>query len=166
PILGGMAANPLPRMARRLAQWRWVMRTAPVVMRVERLLRRLTRGRMGVLDLAGLPALELTVAGRKTGNPRTTALLYVPLGADFLVIGSNWGKPTHPVWSANLRAAETAVVHRAGERFLVRVEEVTGPRREELWAEAVRFWPGYEMECELSGDREFRMFVLRRDDAT
>lgn len=161
-----MAANPLPRMARRLAQWRWVMRMAPVILPAEQLLRRATRGRMGVLDLAGLPALELTVPGRKSGMPRTTSLLYVPLGDDYLVIGSNWGKPTHPVWSANLRAAETAVVHARGERFRVSVEEVTGPRRKELWEEAVRFWPGYEMECELSGDREFRMFVLRRDVET
>ncbi len=142
------------------------MRTAPVVMWLERLLRRVSGGRMGVLDLAGLPALELTVAGRKTGMPRTTALLYVPLGADCLVIGSNWGKPTHPMWSANLRAAETAVVHRGGERFRVRVVEVTGPRRKELWEHAVRVWPGYAMECELSGGREFRMFELRRSDET
>ncbi len=138
------------------------MRTGPVVMRLERLSRRLSGGRMGVLDLAGLPALELTVPGRKTGIARTTALLYVPLDGDYLVLGSNWGKPAHPVWSANLRAAETAVVHAGGERFRVRVVEVTGPRRRELWDRAVRYWPGYAMECELSGGREFRMFELRR----
>ncbi|MBF6353475.1 nitroreductase family deazaflavin-dependent oxidoreductase [Nocardia higoensis] len=142
------------------------MRTAPLIMRLERLLRRVSGGRMGVLDLAGLPALELTVPGRKTGMPRTTALLYVPLGADFLVIGSNWGKPAHPMWSANLRAAETAVVHRGGERFRVRVVEVTGPRRKELWEHAVSVWPGYAMECERSGGREFRMFELRRAEET
>ena len=159
-----MVANPLPMLARRLAQWRWVMRTTPVVLWLERLVRRLSRGRMGVLDLVGLPAMELTVAGRRSGLPRTTSLLYVPLGADYLVVGSNWGRPNHPVWSSNLRAAETAVVHHGGERFRVRVEGVTGARRAELWRRAVDFWPGYEMERELSGGREFRMFELRRMD--
>ncbi|MGV9749921.1 nitroreductase family deazaflavin-dependent oxidoreductase [Nocardia farcinica] len=160
--MADMAANPLPVLARYLARQRWVMRTAPLVVRLERLVRRLTRGRYGVLDLAGLPSLELTVAGRKTGRPRTTALLYVPYGPDHLVVGSNWGSAKHPVWSANLRAADRAVVHRRGERYRVRVVELTGPERKEAWAAAVRFWPGYLMECELSGGREFRMFVLQR----
>ncbi|MFG1793731.1 nitroreductase family deazaflavin-dependent oxidoreductase [Nocardia sp. NPDC049149] len=157
-----MVSNPLPPLARRLAQQRWVMRTAPVVLPVERTIRRWTGGRMGVLDLAGLPSIEITVAGRKSGIPRTTSLLYVPRGADFLVIGSNWGSPKHPVWSANLRAASTATVRHKGEQFEVSVTEVTGVDRKRVWDLAVEFWPGYEMEYELSGGRQFRMFELRR----
>ncbi|MGY1898169.1 nitroreductase family deazaflavin-dependent oxidoreductase [Nocardia gipuzkoensis] len=157
-----MVANPLPRVARRLAQRRWVMRSAPLVLRVERLLRRVSGGRMGVLDLAGLPSIEVTVAGRKTGLPRTTSLLYVPRGADFIVLGSNWGSPAHPVWSANLRAARTASVRHKGEQFLVTVREITGVERKPFWDLAVAFWPGYAMEYELSGGRVFRIFELRR----
>ena len=157
-----MVSNPLPAVARRIAQKRWVMRTAPIVMRLERFVRRVSGGRRGVLDLAGLPSIELTVAGRKTGIPRTTSLLYVPRGDDLLLVGSNWGSPKHPVWSANLRAADTAIVRRKGERFEVTVSEVTGMDRKRAWDLAVEFWPGYEMECELSGGRTFRIFELRR----
>ncbi|WP_431951628.1 nitroreductase family deazaflavin-dependent oxidoreductase [Nocardia lijiangensis] len=157
-----MVSNPLPALARRFAQQRWVMRLAPVVLPLERFVRWVTRGRMGVLDLVGLPSIEVTVAGRKTGVPRTTSLLYVPQGTDFLVIGSNWGSAKHPAWSANLRAASTAMVGHRGERFSVRVTEVTGVERKRAWDLAVEFWPGYEMEYELSGGREFRIFELRR----
>ncbi|PXX70770.1 deazaflavin-dependent oxidoreductase (nitroreductase family) [Nocardia tenerifensis] len=157
-----MVSNPLPSIARRLAQQRWVMRTAPVVIPAERAVRRWTDGRRGVLDLVGLPSIEVTVAGRKTGLPRTTSLLYVPRGEDFLVLGSNWGSPKHPVWSANLRAARTATVRHRGEQFTVAVTELTGVERKPAWDLAVEFWPGYEMEYELSGGRRFRMFVLRR----
>ncbi|MGY1946460.1 nitroreductase family deazaflavin-dependent oxidoreductase [Nocardia asiatica] len=160
-----MVANPLPRVARRVAQQRWVMRTAPVVVRLERLLRRLSGGRMGVLDLAGLPSIEITVPGRKTGIPRTTSLLYVPHGADFVVLGSNWGGRAHPAWSANLRAAQTASVRHKGERFSVTVREITGVERKPFWDRAVAFWPGYAMEYELSGGRVFRTFELRRQSA-
>ncbi|WP_433716278.1 nitroreductase family deazaflavin-dependent oxidoreductase [Nocardia sp. CA-084685] len=158
-----MVSNPLPAIARRIAQKRWVMRTAPIVLRLEKFVRWVSRGRRGVLDLAGLPSIELTVVGRKTGIPRTTSLLYVPRGADLLLVGSNWGSPKHPAWSANLRAADTAIVRLEGERFEVTVSEVTGMDRKRAWDLAVEFWPGYEMECELSGGRIFRIFELRRN---
>ncbi|MEU2034610.1 nitroreductase family deazaflavin-dependent oxidoreductase [Nocardia amamiensis] len=157
-----MVSNPLPPLARRLAQRRWVMRWAPVVLRVERLIRRFSGGRLGVLDLVGLPSVEITVAGRKTGIPRTTSLLYVPHDEDFVVLGSNWGSPEHPAWSANLRAADTASARCKGEQFLVTVREITGVERKRFWDLAVEFWPGYAMEYELSGGREFRIFELRR----
>ncbi|MGY4102916.1 nitroreductase family deazaflavin-dependent oxidoreductase [Nocardia sp. R16R-3T] len=157
-----MVSNPLPALARWIAGKRWVMRTAPLVLRLERFVRWVSRGRHGVLDLAGLPSIEITVAGRRTGIPRTTSLLYVPRGDDFLVIGSNWGSLEHPVWSANLRAASTAIVRLKGEQFDVTVTEVTGMDHKRAWDLAVEFWPGYEMECELSGGRVFRIFELRR----
>ena len=157
-----MVTNPLPALARRIAQKRWVMRMAPIVVPLERFVRWVTRGRHGVLDLAGLPSIEITVAGRKTGIPRTTSLLYVPRGDDFLIVGSNWGSTEHPVWSANLRAAGTATARLRGERFEVAVTEVTGVDRKRAWDLAVEFWPGYQMEYELSGGRAFRIFELRR----
>ncbi|WP_227999701.1 nitroreductase family deazaflavin-dependent oxidoreductase [Nocardia australiensis] len=157
-----MTPNPLSAFARRLAAQRWVMRTAPVVLLLERLVRRVSRGRWGILDLAGLPSIEITVAGRKTGLPRTTSLLYVPDGENFLVLGSNWGGETHPVWSANLRAASTATVRTRNEYVEVTVTEVTGVDRKRAWDLAVEFWPGYQMEYELSGRRRFRIFELRR----
>ncbi|MEV5834596.1 nitroreductase family deazaflavin-dependent oxidoreductase [Nocardia sp. NPDC052112] len=157
-----MVSNPLPALARRIAQRRWVMRTAPIVLRLERFVRWISRGRHGVLDLAGLPSIEITVPGRKTGILRTTSLLYVPRGDDFLVVGSNWGSRKHPVWSANLRAVGTASVRLKGEQFEVTVTEVAGMDRKRAWDLAVEFWPGYEMECELSGGRAFRIFELRR----
>ncbi|MFD0360215.1 nitroreductase family deazaflavin-dependent oxidoreductase [Nocardia sp. GCM10030253] len=157
-----MVSNPLPAIARWLAAQRWVMRTAPVVLLLERLVRRVSGGKRGVLDLAGLPSIEITVLGRKTGLPRTTSLLYVPHGEDFLVLGSNWGSAKHPVWSANLRAASTATVRTKSEQLEVTVTEITGVDRKRAWDLAVEFWPGYEMEYELSGGREFRIFELRR----
>ncbi|MEV6138288.1 nitroreductase family deazaflavin-dependent oxidoreductase [Nocardia sp. NPDC051990] len=157
-----MVSNPLPALARWIAQKSWVMRMAPIVLRLERCVRWVSRGRHGVLDLAGLPSIEITVPGRKTGIARTTSLLYVPRGDDFLIVGSNWGKPKHPVWSANLRAVGTATARLEGEQFEVTVTEVTGMDRKRVWDVVVEFWPGYEMECELSGGRTFRIFELRR----
>ncbi|MGW4534591.1 nitroreductase family deazaflavin-dependent oxidoreductase [Nocardia sp. NPDC004340] len=156
-----MASAVLPRIARRLGTQRWVMHAAGTILASDRAVRRITRGRNGVLDIAGLPSLELTVIGRKTGLPRTTSLLYVPDDGSILLIGSNWGSPDHPSWSANLRSAATATVHVGGQRFPVTVTQITGVERKRAWDTAIEFWPGYEMEHELSGGRIFRIFELR-----
>lgn len=138
------------------------MRTAPLVLPAERLIRALSGNRLGVLDLAGLPSLRLTVAGRRTGRPRETSLLCVPHGEGFLIIGSNWGSTHHPAWSTNLRAAGTALVHLHGETFPVSATELEGLDRARAWERVVEYWPGYRVEEELAGGREFRIFELRR----
>ncbi|MEU8901634.1 nitroreductase family deazaflavin-dependent oxidoreductase [Nocardia sp. NPDC048505] len=137
------------------------MRTAPAVVRLECGVRRISKGRKGILDVAGLPSVQVTVPGRKTGVPRTTSLLAVPEGDRFLVLGSNWGRAKHPVWSANLRAAEQARVCYRGDCAPAAVTEVTGAERQRAWDRAVAFWPGYRMESELAGGRRFRIFELR-----
>ncbi|MFD3701594.1 nitroreductase family deazaflavin-dependent oxidoreductase [Nocardia sp. NPDC058658] len=158
-----MVRNPSQRLARLIAVQPWAMRGAGVVLPAERMLRRLTGGRRGVLDLAGLPSIEITVVGRKSGQPRTTSLLCVPDGGGFYLVGSNWGKPQHPAWSANLRAASTATARFNGSSaFPVSVAEVTGVDRKRVWDQVVEFWPGYEMEYKLAAGREFRIFRLDR----
>ncbi|WP_245717844.1 nitroreductase family deazaflavin-dependent oxidoreductase [Nocardia miyunensis] len=155
--------NPLPAVGRALGRRRIVMRIAPLVIALERLVRRISRGRHGVLDVAGLPSLELTVLGRKSGVPRTVSLLYVPEGPDdILLVGSNWGRPQHPSWSANLDAADHAEVHSRGERFKVRVRRLSGTERKWAWERAIERWPGYVMEQNMVPERPFRLFELTR----
>ena len=81
-----------------------------------------------MLDIAGLPDLNLTVKGKKSGIERTTPLLCVPDGDTILIAGSYFGGPKMPLWVGNLRAAggeakvdygkQTFAVHghRAGRR--------------------------------------------------
>ncbi|MBL1075504.1 nitroreductase family deazaflavin-dependent oxidoreductase [Nocardia sp. 2] len=157
-----MPGRVLPRVARRLGTKRWIMKRRNTILKLDRGVRRVTKGRRGVLDIAGLPSLELTVSGRRTGLPRTTSLLYIPHGDTIILVGSNWGRPEHPSWSANLRSAPTALVHIRDDFYAVTVAEITGVERKRLWDLAVEFWPGYEIEHELSGHRTFRIFELHR----
>lgn len=161
-MLGRVVWNPLPAVGRTLASWPWVMRLAPPILALERALRRVSGGTHGVLDVAGLPSVQLTVTGRKSGLPRTVSLLYVPDGENYLLVGSNWGRPEHPAWSANLLHADKAELHTGGARFAVAVHRLTGPERDRAWQRAVAFWPGYAMEQRLAGSRVFRLFELTR----
>ncbi|WP_017545355.1 nitroreductase/quinone reductase family protein, partial [Nocardiopsis prasina] len=76
-------------LAVRIGALPWLPRLLPQITWLDRRLHRLSRGRLGLLDLAGLPNTVLTVKGRKSGRPRTTPLLCVPDGPDRLGGGSS-----------------------------------------------------------------------------
>src|ERR1700694_3771643 len=68
-------------------------------------------------DLAGQTALLLTTTGAKTGQQRTTPLLYVSLDGAIYILGSFRGAPKHPSWVFNLRANPSARVEIGTDRF-------------------------------------------------
>ena len=77
----------------------------PQITATDKFIQRVSKGRVTILDIAGLPNLMLTVKGRKSGVPRTTPLLVRPHEAGNLIAGSNFGGPKPPVWVVNVRAA-------------------------------------------------------------
>ncbi len=149
-------------LARQPFSYRLLMKQSGLVERMERLLRWLTRGRLGVLDLVGLPSVVVTVPGRKTGAPRTKTLQCVPYGDAFVLVGSNWGRTTHPAWSANLMAASRVRVRRRNEEFDAGVRLLSGDERDRAWRSVVDFWPNYQIAQEMAGGRGFRLFALER----
>ncbi|CAG7000020.1 nitroreductase family deazaflavin-dependent oxidoreductase [Mycobacterium avium subsp. paratuberculosis] len=153
--------NSLQRLARSRAVYRLLMgHGRPIVEGVEALLRFATKGRLGVLDLAGLPNVRITVSGRKTGLARSATVQYVPFRDGLLLVGSNWGRRRHPSWSANLKAAQRVTVRRRGHRFVAAVQLLSGQERDPAWAAALAHWPNYGLAQELAGARRFRLFLL------
>ena len=65
--------------------------------------------------LLGRPTLLLHTRGRRTGQPRTSALLYAEDGDDLLVVASNGGHHKPPAWLLNLEA-DPDVVAQVGVR--------------------------------------------------
>ena len=146
-------------VAVRLGAQPWLPRFAKVIVGSDLLLQRLTRGRIGVMDFAGLPELLLQVPGRKSGILRSTPLLTVPHGGGWLVVGSNWGRPEPPAWVGNLLAADDPMVTVKGRTMAVDAKLLTGPERDELWAVATATWPNYDKYAERT-DRELPIFWL------
>jgi deazaflavin-dependent oxidoreductase (nitroreductase family) len=151
--------NFLTPVAIRVGRISWLPRYLPQIVAVDRAIHRLTRNRFGLLAIAGLPQVMLTVRGRKSGAPRTTPLLCTPHEGKFLIAGSNWGAPKLPVWVLNLRANPDAEVLYKGRRIPVQAREATGEERERLWEVLVRGWPNYEKYAERT-DRLIPIFEL------
>jgi deazaflavin-dependent oxidoreductase (nitroreductase family) len=153
--------NPLQRAVRNPTAYRLlVLRGRPITELLESLLRFATNGRIGVLDLAGLPNVQIVIPGRKTGLARRATVQYVPSGEGLIVVGSNWGRERHPSWSANLKATERVTVRRRGHRFTAKVRLLTGEERDKAWATVLADWPNYQIAQDRAGGRQFRLFLL------
>lgn len=63
-----------------------------------------SRGLLGHRLLFGMPTLLLRTTGRKSGQTRTTALVYAQDAGRHLVVGSNGGARRDPAWILNLEA--------------------------------------------------------------
>jgi deazaflavin-dependent oxidoreductase (nitroreductase family) len=126
---------------------------------VDTWIQRRTGGRLTVIGRHGLPSLLLTTTGRRTGQPRTVPLLYLPDGDRYVVIASNWGQQHHPAWSGNLLANPEATVSVDGRETAVRARLADPAERERLWPAITRVWPAYDTYVERSG-RDIRVFVL------
>jgi deazaflavin-dependent oxidoreductase (nitroreductase family) len=121
---------------------------------------RATGGRLG-RRLPGLPPmLLLEHVGAKSGKKRTTPLVYMPDGENFVVVAAKGGYPRHPAWVHNLRAVPDAEVQVGSERISVRAEEAGAEERRRLWPKAIAYnplWGQYQRRTR----REIPLVVLR-----
>ena len=111
-------------------------------------------GRMGKS-----PILLLNTVGRKTGRKRTSPLLYVMDGEDFVIIASKGGAPTHPAWYLNLKANPDATVEVGDREVRVRAEEVDSQEKDRLWQKMVEMYPTYD-DYQTKTKREIPLLVL------
>src|SRR3954447_7594522 len=124
----------LTPLAIRIGAIPWMPKLLPQVVWLDRNLHRVSGGRVTVLHIAGLPNLNLTVKGRKSGVERTTPLLCVPDGDTILIAGSYFGGPKMPLWVGNLRAAGGEGKAELGrETCRVHATELSGDERAAAW---------------------------------
>lgn len=148
-------------LAIRIGAIPWMPKLLPQIVWTDRKLQGLSRGRVSILDIAGLPNLTLTVVGRKSGVPRSTPLLCVPDGERWLIAGSYFGGPDMPVWVHNLRAAGEATITWKREQIPVTAREVEGDERAQRWQVMLRTWPNFA-KYEERTDRLIPVFELTR----
>lgn len=101
---------------------------------VHRVALRLTGGRFG-WNLLGMPVVELTTTGRKSGQPRSV-MLTSPLqeGSTFVVVASRGGDDNPPAWLLNIEASgDVQVATNGGEPQPYRARVATAEERARMW---------------------------------
>jgi len=94
---------------------------------------RLTDGRVGGRFLRGAPVCLMTVRGRKTGEPRTVALLYLEDGDDLILVASQGGMSKHPLWYLNLQANPDVTIQIGATTRAMRAHRVSDEEKAILW---------------------------------
>jgi len=119
-----------------------------------------TDGQVGH-DWNGVPALVLTTIGRRSGQERSSALIYGRLGDAYVIIASMGGAPTHPQWYLNLEAQPEVTLQVGADRFAARARTVVGDERDAAWAAMVDIWPNYDV-YQARTDRVIPVVLVER----
>jgi deazaflavin-dependent oxidoreductase (nitroreductase family) len=107
----------------------------------------------------GVPILLLTVTGRRSGEARTSALIFARDGDDYLVVASMGGAPMHPQWYLNLEAHPAAEIQVRDQRIAVTARTATSEEKPRLWGLVTEVWPNYDV-YQTRTDREIPVVVL------
>jgi deazaflavin-dependent oxidoreductase (nitroreductase family) len=112
-------------------------------------------------DWRGTQTLLLTTTGRKSGEERTTPLIYGRSGDDYMIVASKGGADDPPAWYLNLQANPDAEIQVWGDRFKVKARDAAPDEKPELWKTMTGEWPAYD-EYQQKTDREIPVVVLER----
>jgi deazaflavin-dependent oxidoreductase (nitroreductase family) len=109
----------------------------------------------------GTHTLILTTTGRKSGEERSTPLIYGRSGDDYMIVASKGGAPEPPAWYLNLEANPEAEIQVKADRFKVNTRTATPEEKPALWKTMAAEWPAYD-EYQQKTDREIPVVVLER----
>jgi deazaflavin-dependent oxidoreductase (nitroreductase family) len=92
----------------------------------------------------GRPLLLLTTTGAKSGEARTTPLVYSKEGDRLVVIASMGGAPKHPAWYFNILAQPEVTVEVGTDTFVMRAVVSEGEERDRLYAQQAAQMPAFK----------------------
>jgi deazaflavin-dependent oxidoreductase (nitroreductase family) len=120
---------------------------------------RATGGRIGHRGPGSAPCLLLDHVGAKSGQRRTTPLIYGADGENLVLVASKGGYPRNPAWYHNLMANPDTTVQVRSERRPVHARVATADERERLWTMMAGVYGGYDTYRRRT-DREIPLVVL------
>jgi len=159
---GHHTVNGLQRLMQRFGSsrggaWMFSKLLAPV----DGVIHRLTRGRTSAPGvLAGLPVMMVTTTGRRSGQPRTSPLIAVPVGDSLALLGTNFGQTGTPAWVLNLEADPHLTVRYRERAADLVARPASDEERAEVWRRSAGVYGGYEKYRERIQGRAVRIFVL------
>ena len=109
----------------------------------------------------GRPLLLLTTTGAKSGQRRTTPVMYLADGDRLLVFATKAGAPTNPAWYHNLIAYPEVTVEVGTETYEATATSLTGEERDRLYAKQASLYPQFG-EYQARATRKIPVIALER----
>lgn len=102
-----------------------------------------TNGRFGDKFLRGSEVGILTTTGRKTGEPRDVPLLFLQEEQRIVLVASQGGRDTHPMWYLNIKADASVTFQTKRETLSLVAREATDDERDHYWPKLDAMYPDY-----------------------
>lgn len=106
----------------------------------------------------GSPICLVAMTGARTGKRRIIPLIHIPHGDDVLLIASQGGMSTHPLWFHNLCAHPEVCITAGGRTRRMRARLAGSEEKARLWPTAVSVYPDFVAYQERTA-RDIPMFV-------
>jgi len=121
------------------------------------------RANAGVVSgpFAGRPLLLLTTIGAKSGQPRTSPLVYTTDGDRIVIIASKGGAPTSPDWYHNIVANPEVTIELGPEKFQARATIASGEERQRLYDAQAAIMPAFA-DYQQKTSRQIPVVILER----
>ena len=102
-----------------------------------------TGGRFGDKFLRGAAVGILTTMGRKSGEPRESPLLYLQAGRRIVLVASQGGRATNPMWYLNLTANPEITFQTKRETLHLVARDATDAERDGYWPKLDAMYPDF-----------------------
>jgi deazaflavin-dependent oxidoreductase (nitroreductase family) len=103
-----------------------------------------TDGKIGGKFLKGAPVALLTTTGRKSGEPRVSPLLYLREGDRVILVASQGGAATNPMWYLNLKANPKVSVQIKDETLHLTARDATEAERTAYWPKLTEMYSSFD----------------------
>lgn len=129
-----------------------------IASRIDPSLLRMTRGRFATTSF--FPLVLLTARGRRSGEPRTVALVYFTQGEEVILTASSFGRQRHPAWYLNATANPEVELTQRGRTWRYGVRETEGPERDRLFELSKTLYRGYGLYEKTATERRIPVLAL------
>ena len=116
----------------------------------------------GGKSMGNRPLLLLTTVGRRSGEKHTSPMMYVPDRDRLLIIASNNGATSDPLWYLNLVADPSVTVEVPGQKYQALASPLTGDDYDRQWAAIQAKYPFFTEHQERAGDRRIPVVALTK----
>lgn len=122
---------------------------------------RATGGKLGNKFMGGAPVCLITTTGRKSGQKRTVALIFLQDGDDVIVVASKGGMEHHPQWYLNMEAHSDVEVEMGTTVTPMKARRASDDEKAAYWPKLVEIYPDYANYQERT-TRNIPVMVLSR----
>ena len=126
--------------------------------KVNVLIYKLSRGKCMNTFPGGFPICLATIKGRKTGVYRDTPLLHIPFMDKKLLLASQGGLPTNPVWYFNIKAHPSITITVHGVTKPYTAVQLNDKQKAEYWPHISSSYPDIDMYAART-ERNIPVFI-------